>query len=67
VTPLVISAMRRAQLMAVAMDSRAFGATRSRTYLEDIRMGPKDWAFLVFSIVLAVAIVTVSFILKTPI
>jgi energy-coupling factor transport system permease protein len=67
VTPLVISAMRRAQLMAVAMDSRAFGATRSRTYLEDIRMGPKDWAFLVFSVVLAAAIVAVSFLLQTPI
>lgn len=46
VTPLIIGAMRRAQLIAVAMDSRAFGATASRTYIQDIRMGAKDWAFV---------------------
>lgn len=46
VTPLIIGAMRRAQLIAVAMDSRAFGATADRTYLQDIRMGTKDWVFV---------------------
>ena len=60
VTPLVIGSMRRAQLMAVAMDSRAFGASKSRTYLEDIHMHFKDWIFLVFSIILAVGMVIVS-------
>jgi len=50
VTPLVIGAMRRAQLMAVAMDSRAFGATKERTYIQDIRMRPTDWAFIVCSV-----------------
>ncbi len=64
VTPLVIGSMRRAQLMAVAMDSRAFGATQSRTYMEDIHMDAKDWVFLVFSILLAVGIVAASFIFK---
>ncbi|HVN55148.1 MAG TPA: energy-coupling factor transporter transmembrane component T [Anaerolineaceae bacterium] len=56
VTPLVIGSMRRAQLMAVAMDSRAFGASKSRTYLEDIQMQPGDWLFLVSSIIFAVGI-----------
>jgi energy-coupling factor transport system permease protein len=65
VTPLVIGSMRRAQLMAVAMDSRAFGATRSRTYMEDIQMKTSDWVFLVFSILLAVGIVAASFVFKT--
>jgi energy-coupling factor transport system permease protein len=46
VTPLVIGAMRRAQLIAVAMDSRAFGASRSRTYIQDIRMQLPDWLFV---------------------
>jgi energy-coupling factor transport system permease protein len=46
VTPLVIGAMRRAQLIAVAMDSRAFGATTRRTYIEDIRMELRDWIFV---------------------
>jgi energy-coupling factor transport system permease protein len=61
VTPLVIGSMRWAQLMAVAMDSRAFGATRTRTYMEDIRMQFKDWAFLIFSIIFAIGIVAASF------
>lgn len=65
VTPLVIGSMRRAQLMAVAMDSRAFGASKERTYLEDIRMRIPDWIFLVGSILLAVLVVVISSILKT--
>jgi len=50
VTPLIIGAMRRAQLVAVAMDSRAFGASNDRTYIQDIRMRFADWAFLAFSV-----------------
>ena len=46
VTPLVIGAMRRAQLIAVAMDSRAFGAGKTRTYVHDIRFQARDWLFL---------------------
>lgn len=46
VVPLVISAMRKAQLSGVAMDSRAFGVSPSRTYLEDIQMTRTDWISL---------------------
>jgi energy-coupling factor transport system permease protein len=62
VTPLVIGSMRRAQLMAVAMDSRAFGASKSRTYLEDIRMQSKDWSFLVGSILFALGVSLASYL-----
>jgi energy-coupling factor transport system permease protein len=50
VTPLVIGAMRRAQLVAVAMDSRAFGSAADRTYIHDIRMRAMDWAFVAGSV-----------------
>lgn len=60
VTPLIIGSMRRAQLMSVAMDSRAFGASKDRTYLEDIRMHSSDWAFLVISIIYSVAILVIA-------
>jgi energy-coupling factor transport system permease protein len=63
VTPLVIGSMRRAQSMAVAMDSRAFGASKKRTYLVDLKMKWSDWAFLIASILFAVAVVTVSSLL----
>jgi energy-coupling factor transporter transmembrane protein EcfT len=52
--------MRRAQLMSIAMDSRAFGASKERTYLEDVNMHPSDWAFLVISIIYTVAILVIA-------
>lgn len=63
VTPLVIGSMRRAQLMAVAMDSRAFGASKKRTYLVDLKMKWTDWVFLIGSILFAIAVVTISSLL----
>jgi len=60
VTPLVIGSMRRAQLMAVAMDSRAFGATKKRTYMEDITMDAVDWIFLAATIIFSIGIVYLS-------
>jgi energy-coupling factor transport system permease protein len=55
VTPLIIGAMRRAQLIAVAMDSRAFGASAERTYIQEIRMRHQDWAFLALATLFAAA------------
>ena len=63
VTPLVIGSMRRAQLMAVAMDSRAFGASKSRTYLEDIHLRTGDWLFIILSILLTAGIVLGTYLL----
>lgn len=63
VTPLVIGSMRRAQLMAVAMDSRAFGASKSRTYLEDIRLLPWDWVFITLTILFTAGIIAASYLL----
>jgi len=63
VTPLVIGSMRRAQLMAVAMDSRAFGASKSRTYVEDIRMSGMDWMFIILSVVFVAGMIASSYIL----
>jgi energy-coupling factor transport system permease protein len=62
VTPLIIGAMRRAQLIAVAMDSRAFGASANRTYVQDIRMRSRDWAFIAFSVLYAGAAAAVNYL-----
>jgi energy-coupling factor transport system permease protein len=61
-TPLIIGAMRRAQLIAVAMDSRAFGATKDRTYIEDIHMRVRDWVFILCTVlcVLGAAVASVA-------
>lgn len=63
VTPLVIGAMRRAQLIAVAMDSRAFGATKDRTYIQDIQMRAMDWAFIVFSVLYTMLAVAANYLI----
>lgn len=47
VVPLIIGAMRRAQLMGVAMDARAFGASKTKTFIEDIKLNGFDILALV--------------------
>lgn len=61
--PLVIGAMRRAQMMGVAMDSRAFGALKHRTYLEDISMRPIDYVALVTFVLYSVALLVGNYML----
>ncbi|NMC11562.1 MAG: energy-coupling factor transporter transmembrane protein EcfT [Chloroflexi bacterium] len=63
VTPLVIGAMRRAQSMAVAMDARAFGAMKTRTYIEDIKLSPMDWFFMIASTLGTIAILVAAAII----
>ncbi|MDR2942238.1 MAG: energy-coupling factor transporter transmembrane protein EcfT [Treponema sp.] len=46
VVPLVLGAMRKAQSASVAMDSRAFGAFKTRTWLEKSVMKVHDYLFL---------------------
>ena len=46
VVPLVLGAMRKAQASAAAMDSRAFGAFKKRTWLEKPVIKVHDYLFL---------------------
>ena len=57
VVPMVIGAMRRAQQMGVAMDTRAFGCYKKRTYIESISMKPSDWLFLAASVVIGTLLI----------
>jgi energy-coupling factor transporter transmembrane protein EcfT len=43
VLPLMVKAMRQAQLMSLAMDARAFGAYRTRTWLHEIKLSAVDY------------------------
>lgn len=60
VTPLVIGAMRHAQSMAVAMDSRAFGASKNRTYIEDIELHLVDWLFMISSLIFTIGAIAAA-------
>ena len=44
--PLLAGAIRRSERLALAMDSRAFGAYPTRTYHRTLRVTRADWAFL---------------------
>ena len=59
--PLVIGAMQKAQLMGVAMDARAFGAYKDRTYIEDIKMDTKDWVVMVGGLITVLALIIMNF------
>lgn len=63
VVPLVMGAMRRSQMMGVAMDSRAFGASAERSYIEDIVMNKKDWMALVFVILYMAVLLYINYFL----
>ena len=60
VVPMVIGAMRRAQQMGVAMDTRAFGCYKQRTYIEVIKMRPSDWAFMAASAALGTFLILLN-------
>jgi len=50
--PLMLGAMRKAQNSAVVMDSRAFGAYKTRTWLEKPKMKAVDIIFIFFIVVI---------------
>jgi energy-coupling factor transport system permease protein len=53
--PLLVSGIRRAQALSIAMDSRAFGAFDKRTVLQEVKVGRETVVFVVFHIALFVA------------
>ncbi|MEJ5292356.1 MAG: energy-coupling factor transporter transmembrane component T [Candidatus Methanosuratincola sp.] len=61
--PLIISSFRRAELVADAMESRAFGASKKRSSLYVLRMGRRDLLFFLATLGLALALFTINFLL----
>jgi len=61
VVPLVLGAMRKAKSSSVAMDSRAFGVYKTRTWLEKPRMKVYDFIFIAFSVVFTAGILYLNY------
>jgi energy-coupling factor transport system permease protein len=61
--PLIINSIRRSLELAEAMESRAFGASTSRTNLYELKMDRRDYAALALSLVLIVIVIYVRFYL----
>ena len=52
--PLIINSIRRSLELAEAMESRAFGATKNRTNLYELKMETMDYIILFFTVLLIV-------------
>jgi len=59
--PLIINSIRRSLELAEAMESRAFGASSSRTNLYELEMGRRDLAVLIVSVLALLAVLYAKF------
>jgi energy-coupling factor transport system permease protein len=57
--PLLAGAVRRSERLALAMDSRAFGAYPTRTFHKRLYVTRRDWIFLVGTLVVAATLFAV--------
>jgi energy-coupling factor transport system permease protein len=64
VLPLMIKAMRQAQLMGLAMDTRAFGIYPTRTWLRTIHFSAVDFGAFFAGIAWAIIAITANYLLK---
>jgi len=50
--PLLVASLKTAHELSIALESRAFGAGKKRTFLHDIKMGKRDYFAVTFSLLL---------------
>jgi len=62
--PLIIKSMKRSSIMGLAMDARAFGAFKTRTWLLQIRMKTADYLTFSAGIVFTVIAVMLNYTIK---
>ena len=55
--PLIICSIRRAFHVAEALESRAFGYTKERTYYLTIKYKVKDWLFTIYLIIFLIIVI----------
>lgn len=66
IVPLIIVSIRRALSIAESMESRAFGASENRTYLEHLAFDAQDWVVSVVSLFLLVIALYFRFLAGLP-
>jgi energy-coupling factor transport system permease protein len=64
VLPLMIKAMRQAQIMGLAMDTRAFGVYPNRTWLREIHFSTVDYGAFAAGLAWAIIAVAANYLLK---
>jgi energy-coupling factor transport system permease protein len=59
--PLIIGSIKRAFNVAEALESRAFGSKKERTFYFTIQYSKKDWIFTVLLILLLIILILIRF------
>lgn len=65
--PAIVSALRTADTLALALQSRAYGARKGRTYLRELRMRVADYAALCIVAALLVLPAAAKYLFSVPI
>ncbi len=59
IVPLLVVSIRRALAVAESMESRGFGSSSNRTYMDPLRFSTRDWLVVAISVVTLIVIVYV--------
>jgi energy-coupling factor transport system permease protein len=66
IVPLFISAIKRAWKLAEAMDSKAWGAAKKRTFLYELQMSPVDYIIIVIVTIVVAVVIYIRYVLGLP-
>ena len=66
IVPLIIVSIRRALSIAESMESRGFGATKDRTYLEMLSFRKRDWAICIIALLVLVGVIYIRLYIPLP-
>lgn len=66
IVPLIIVSIRRALSVAESMESRAFGASQNRTYMERLSFRKRDWAVVIVSLFVFIVVLYFNLIVGLP-
>lgn len=66
IVPLIIVSIRRALSIAESMESRGFGASNKRTYMERLAFRRRDWAVVLVSVVCLLLALYIRFNVPIP-
>ena len=66
IVPLIIVSIRRALSIAESMESRGFGASENRTYMEKLAFRKRDWAIVITSLIALILVIYIRLYVPIP-
>ena len=66
IVPLFISAIKRAWKLAEAMDSKAWGAAKKRTFLYELQMSPVDYIIIIIVTIVFAFVIYIRYVFGLP-